>query len=83
MALRAGSVGLRSEAGGRDVGWRKRAPLANLLVRAAGGTPFEAGPRSVGPWTGAARATLAEVRVGRRLTADLELERTRGIRLFN
>ena len=59
------AVSVDPEAGGRDVGWRKRAPLAKL----------EAGPRSVGPWTGAARATLAAVRVGRRLTADLELER--------
>ena len=35
--------------------------------------PGEAGPRSVGAWTGAARASPAVARVGRRPTADLEL----------
>ena len=44
---RAGSVELRLEAGGRDVGLRSEACSPNSLWAAAR-------PRSVGPWTGEA-----------------------------
>ena len=70
LALRAGSVGLRREACGREVGWRSVA-APSLLPFARGrwmSRIGEAGPRSVGAWTGANRASPAVARVGRRPT---------------
>ena len=59
------------------MGWRSVAAPPSLLPFARGGLVApagEAGPRSVGAWTGAARASPAVARVGRRPTADLELD---------
>ena len=59
-------------------GLAERGRAVSSPVRAGGGGRVacagEAGPRSVGAWTGAARASPAVARVGRRPTADLELE---------
>ena len=68
MALRAGSVGLRREACGREVGWRSVAATSPPVRAGVGGVCR----RSVGAWTGAARASPAVARVGRRPTAELD-----------
>jgi hypothetical protein len=80
LALRAGPVGLRLEAGdGNGAGWARLARV-------------ELGPTAVTfPWTvSAARSPVTVslagpvgVRFGRRSTATSELARTRGIRLSN
>ena len=68
LALRAVSVGLRREACGREVGWRSVAASSPPVRAGVGGVC----QRSVGAWTGAARAAT---RVGRRSTADLKLDK--------
>ena len=75
LALRAGSVwgfiGKRVVAKWAGGAWPRRLlPFARGWVACAG----EARLRIVGAWTGAARASPAVARVGRRPTADLELE---------
>ena len=76
MALRAGSVGLGSEAGGREVGWwmLTSSPRGSGRLKPDRGA-LARGWAQLGPLSGGS--------LGRQLTADLELERTRGIRLFN
>ena len=64
LALRAGSVGLRREACGREVGWRS-VGVGGVCRRS----------QSVSAWTGTARTSPAVTRVGRRPTADLELDK--------
>ena len=71
LAPRAGSVRLRREARGREVGWRSVAALSPPIRAGVGGVCR----RSVGAWTGAVRASPAVARVGRRPTADLELDK--------
>ena len=68
MALRVGSVGLRLEAGGSGLDWL-------WLFGAKVG--LERNHLWIGP------AMLFSGQIGRQLTTNLELVRTRGIRLFN
>ena len=69
---------MRSRSGlaerGRAVSSPFRAEGAGGVCRVRVACAGEAGPWSVGAWTGAARASSAVARVGRRPTADLELE---------
>ena len=73
LALRAGSVGLGYEAvRGTGRGWARPQGRARTVAGTC-------------PWTASAarRRPRGARRFGRRLTADLELVRTRGIRLSN
>jgi hypothetical protein len=68
LALRVGSVGLRLEADGSSLDW--------LWLFGA-----KVGLERNRLWIGPAMPFAGQI--GRQLTIDLELVRTRGIRLFN
>ena len=74
LAPRAGSVGLRREACGHEVGWQSVAAPSPPVCAGVGGVCQRSRTEGVGVWTGTARASPTVARVGRRPTADLELD---------
>ena len=75
MALRAGPVGLPPEGGRLEASWLLL--LDSCRRRELERRELAGGGRQLG------QRDSCPLSVGRRRTADLELERTRGIRLFN